>query len=261
MHMHTMKPNKLTEMGAALKFIKKLELDKTLFTTYIELRTMFQKHNFTQKELERVSYAPDEIMRTHMKLRNEFDIIKQNLYKYGFTDYQDMIPDEVSDYLTSSLKVIDEEISLDENTGFYTQDREETYGLFEHTMSFKKIEDNIKSTINGSELVFEDGTIYWDGQKDVEESCSGLINVEVVEVFRTDDECQWKVTLYLGQTNSTYAEYRDPDGDGFDEYSVRIFDINDVPYVHDEIENTLTRFVMKKFPFDEQCISVKFNDY
>lgn len=258
---HTMKPNKLTEMGPALKFIKRLELDKTLFTTYIELRTLFQKHNFTQKELESVSYAPDEIMVAHMKIRNEFDIIKQNLHKYGFTDFQDMIPDEVSDYLTSTLKKIDEEISLDGNTGFYTQEKEERYGLFENTMSFKQIEDNIKSTINGEEMRFEDFTIYWDGEKDVEESCSGIINVEEVEIVKSDDECQWKVTVYLGQTKSTEVNYQDSDGDGYDAYSVKIFDINDVPYVHDEIESLLTHFIMRRFPFDEPCISIKFNTY
>jgi hypothetical protein len=117
-----MKPNKLTEMGPALKFIKRLELDKTLFTTYIELRTLFQKHNFTEKELETVTYMPDEIMRAHTGFRNELQILKQNLHKYGFTDYEDHIPSDVEEYLTKKLQEINEEYSLDENTGFYGEE-------------------------------------------------------------------------------------------------------------------------------------------
>lgn len=258
---HTMKPNKLIKMSAALNFIEKVGLDKKLFHYYTLMRYHFKKSNFTEKELEKVTYMPDEIMRAHIGFKNELQILKQNLHKYGFTDYEDHIPLDVEEYLTKKLKEINDEFPLDDNTGFYTQEKEERYGLFENTMSFKQIEDNIKSTINGEEMRFEDHTIYWDGEKDVEESCSGIINVETVEIVRTDDECQWKVTVYLGQTRSTEVNYQDPDGDGYDAYSVKIFDINDVPYVHDEIESLLTHFIMRRFPFDEPCISIKFNTY
>jgi len=243
-------------MGGALKFITELKLDEKLFHYYTLMRYHFKKSNFTEKELEKVTYMPNEIMRAHIGFKNELEILKQNLHKYGFTDNQDHIPLEVEEYLTKRLKEINDEYSLEGNTGFYTQEKEEKHGLFESENSFKRFESIIKDDLNSGYNHFSDHTTYWNGDKYIEESCEGRYVITEVNVLPGEKECKLELHVSIGCTD-TYVSYRESEDDE-DGYSVKINDLNDASYVTWNIDSIVKEKITKKYPFTSKCIRLWF---
>lgn len=106
-------------MTPALTFILHSNLDSEVIEGYRLMRSLLQKHNFTEEESEKVTYMPDELMSANMKFRGKITKLFGDLYKYGFSDHPERLPDEVSDYIQMKLKEIDKEYPLDGNTGFY----------------------------------------------------------------------------------------------------------------------------------------------
>lgn len=109
-------------MSPALKFIIRIKLDTELMEAYRIVRSLLKDHNFTEEEVKNVTYMPDELMRAHMKYRGKVDKLLGNLYRYGFIDSPETMPEDVNDYMKSRLIEIEQEYPLDGNTGFYGEE-------------------------------------------------------------------------------------------------------------------------------------------
>lgn len=106
-------------MTPALTFILHSNLDSDVIEGYRLMRSLLQKYNFTEEESEKVTYMPDELMSAHMKFRGKIKKLYSDLYRYGFSNHPEVLPNDVSEYIQNKFKEINKEISLENNTGFY----------------------------------------------------------------------------------------------------------------------------------------------
>lgn len=109
-------------MSPALTFILQSNLDSNVIEGYRLMRSLLQKHNFTEEESEKVTYMPDELMSAHMKFRGKIQKLYSDLHRYGFSDHRERLPEDVSEYIQNKFKEINKEISLEDNTGFYGEE-------------------------------------------------------------------------------------------------------------------------------------------
>jgi hypothetical protein len=91
-------------MKAWRKFVDTLELTKDLEQDYFEMRKIFQREGWTQKDIERPPYYPTDLMSLHSKVQKLIQETDQTIRDYGF----DVDEDEVSYYIIDKLRHIDD---------------------------------------------------------------------------------------------------------------------------------------------------------
>ena len=86
------------------KFIDELNLTEKLEEIYFRIRLVLQKEGWSDADLERPPYYPNELMSLYHKFQNERDIILKTISEYGFeVDYNDLL-----NYIQIKLKKIDD---------------------------------------------------------------------------------------------------------------------------------------------------------
>ena len=90
------------------KFAESLDLTKELEKTYFKIRKVFQREGWTQKDIEKPPYYPQDIMNYYQKISNLVNELRSELKSY----FGDIDNQELTDYIISKLKHIDSEIPL-----------------------------------------------------------------------------------------------------------------------------------------------------
>lgn len=96
------------------KFAESLELTKELEETYFKIREVFQREGWTQKDIEKPPYYPEELMFYHSRIRPLIREIDKTIKDYGF----DVDGDEVHYYIMDKLHHIDEITPLRKPNGY-----------------------------------------------------------------------------------------------------------------------------------------------
>ena len=91
-------------MKAWRKFVDSLELTKDLEQVYFDMRKIFQREGWTQEELSRPRYFPQDLLELHRKFTPKMREIFQTIKDYGF----DVYGDEVHNYIMDKLSHIDD---------------------------------------------------------------------------------------------------------------------------------------------------------
>ena len=86
------------------KFAESLALTKELEKTYFKIREVFQREGWTQKDIEKPPYYPDDLMLLHSNIQPLIREIDQTIRDYGFN----VDEDEVSYYIIDKLRHIDD---------------------------------------------------------------------------------------------------------------------------------------------------------
>ena len=100
-------------MKAWRKFVDTLELTKDLEQDYFDMRKIFQREGWTQKDIERPPYYPNDLMVIYLKFQPKMREIFQTIKDYGF----DVDRDEVHYYIMDKLSHIDDITPLREPNG------------------------------------------------------------------------------------------------------------------------------------------------
>jgi hypothetical protein len=91
-------------MTAWKKFIDELNITEKLEEIYFNIRLVLQREGWSDKDLEKPPYYPQDLMSLFHKFQNERDIIIKTIEEYGFEiDINDM-----TDYIQIKLKSIDD---------------------------------------------------------------------------------------------------------------------------------------------------------
>jgi hypothetical protein len=96
------------------KFAESLELTKELEETYFKIREVFQREGWTQKDIEKPPYYPEELMFYHSRIQPLIREIDKTIKDYGF----DVDGDEVHYYIMDKLHHIDEITPLRKPNGY-----------------------------------------------------------------------------------------------------------------------------------------------
>ena len=86
------------------KFAETLELTRELEDTYFKIREIFQREGWTQKDIERPPYYPNDLMFLHSKFAPKISEIIQTIRDYGFN----VDKSEVNEYIIKKLSHIDD---------------------------------------------------------------------------------------------------------------------------------------------------------
>ena len=86
------------------KFADALQLTKDLEKTYFKMRKVFQEEGWTQKDIEKPPYYPQELMRLHSELPPLVREIDKTIKDYGF----DVDGTKVHYYVMDKLRHIDD---------------------------------------------------------------------------------------------------------------------------------------------------------
>ena len=86
------------------KFAEFLDLTKELEDTYLEIRKIFLREGWTQKDIERPPYYPNDLMLLHRSMQPLIREIDQTIRDYGFN----VDGTEVHYYIMDKLRYIDE---------------------------------------------------------------------------------------------------------------------------------------------------------
>ena len=105
------------------KYITTLRADEDLLETYRNLRRAFQREGWTQQDLERPPYYPNDIMRNFQRFSSLHTKLFQELK--GFFPAIDH--NEFVKYLEDKMSLIDIEIPLENGNKKRTDNRDEDY--------------------------------------------------------------------------------------------------------------------------------------
>lgn len=83
------------------KFLKYSHFEKKLLSIYKELRELFQRYEWSEKDLEKPPYYTDDMMRLHRQFQNE----KLTLFS-DLKSYFDITIVEFDEYIMEKLKEI-----------------------------------------------------------------------------------------------------------------------------------------------------------
>jgi hypothetical protein len=86
------------------KFAELLELTKELEETYFNIREVFQREGWTQKDIESPPYYPQDLMFLHRELQQLVQGVDRTIRDYGFG----VDGDEVKYYIMDKLRRIDD---------------------------------------------------------------------------------------------------------------------------------------------------------
>ena len=249
----------------SVKLLKTLKLDEEYFKVYRHLRRVLKENGFTQEEIESISEAPLEVWKTHGVLKELLEKIRDTHEKYGFTN-RGLLDLDISNYLTDGMKLIDQEISLEGNKGYYNKLYEQSV-INESYMDFSKMEQIIKDKINKDSFeknYIEDNVIYWDGETDVNESVEAVWEVGGVEVIPSkSDDCDLEVHMVIRFNSDHSFVYYENVGEGANPYDeprrVRINYPQDVSWVIDKLKSKVKSRMSTYFPFPKECVVLYFD--
>jgi len=92
------------DMEGWKKFAESLDLTKELEKTYFKIREVFQREGWTQKDIEKPPYYPNDLMLLHSSIQPLIREIDQTIRDYGFN----VDGTEVSYYIMDKLRHIDD---------------------------------------------------------------------------------------------------------------------------------------------------------
>ena len=105
------------------KYIETLGADKDILETYRNLRQAFQREGWSEKDLEKPPYYPQDIMSNFQRF--------SNLHSKLFHELKSFFPDidhnEFVDYLKGKLQIIDSETPLQNGSKKRRDNRDEDY--------------------------------------------------------------------------------------------------------------------------------------
>jgi hypothetical protein len=96
-------------MEPFLKYIKQLDADKRLLDIYRQLRHLFKKYKWSEKDLENPPFYTNDMMELH----SYFNIEKNNLLKELKLYFGNIDLDEVTGYIENEMLKINKETPLD----------------------------------------------------------------------------------------------------------------------------------------------------
>ena len=102
-------------MKAWIKFAETLELTRELEDMYFKIREIFQREGWTQKDVERPPYYPNDLMVLHSKFQQLVRETDRTIRDYGF----DVDEQEVGNYIIDKLRHIDDITPLREPDADY----------------------------------------------------------------------------------------------------------------------------------------------
>ena len=85
------------------KFIDELKLTEKLEEIYFRIRLVLQREGWSDKDLEKPPYYPQDLMSLFHKFQNERDKVIKTIEDYGF----EIDIDDLTDYIQIKLKSID----------------------------------------------------------------------------------------------------------------------------------------------------------
>ena len=86
------------------KFSESLKLTKELEETYFKIREVFQREGWTQKDIEKPPYYPNDLMFLHRSMQPLIREIDQTISDYGFN----VDGNELHYYIMDKLRHIDD---------------------------------------------------------------------------------------------------------------------------------------------------------
>lgn len=86
------------------KFADTLELTKDLEQDYFDMRKIFQREEWSEKDLLSPRYFPQDLLQLHSKFQPKMYKIFQTIKDYGF----DVDRDDVRNYIMDRLRHIDD---------------------------------------------------------------------------------------------------------------------------------------------------------
>ena len=105
------------------KFMDELHPESELILVYKRLRHAFNREGWSEEDLERPPYYPQDIMNGYQKIGYLINDLKSELTSY----FGNIDNDEFTDYLQSKLKHIDLEIPLENGNIKRDNSRDEDY--------------------------------------------------------------------------------------------------------------------------------------
>lgn len=90
-------------MTAWKKFIEELNITQKLEEIYFNIRLVLQREGWSDKDLEKPPYYPQDLMGLFHKFQNERDKIIKTIEDYGF----EIDINDLTDYIQIKLKSID----------------------------------------------------------------------------------------------------------------------------------------------------------
>jgi hypothetical protein len=86
------------------KFAETLEITKELEETYFKIREVFQRDGWSQKDIEKPPYYPQDLMFLHRELQQLVQEVDRTIRDYGFG----VDGDKVHYYIMDKLRHIDD---------------------------------------------------------------------------------------------------------------------------------------------------------
>ena len=86
------------------KFAETLELTKELEKTYFKIREVFQREGWSQKDIEKPPYYPQDLMGLHLEFQPLVQEVDRTIRDYGFN----VDEDEIHYYIMDKLRHIDD---------------------------------------------------------------------------------------------------------------------------------------------------------
>jgi hypothetical protein len=86
------------------KFAETLEITKELEETYFKIREVFQRDGWSQKDIEKPPYYPQDLMFLHRELQQLVQEVDRTIRDYGFG----VDGDKVHYYIMDKLRYIDD---------------------------------------------------------------------------------------------------------------------------------------------------------
>ena len=101
------------DMEGWKKFAETLEITKELEKTYFKIREILQREGWSQRDIEKPPYYPNDLMFLHSRIQPLMREIDQTIRSYGFN----VDGDEVHYYIMDKLHHIDEITPLRKQNG------------------------------------------------------------------------------------------------------------------------------------------------
>jgi len=99
---------KMEYKDAWKKYIEALGIDNELIETYRNLRLAFQREGWSDEDIKKPPYYPNDIMRNFQK----FSTLRDNVYSELRSFFGDVDNNEFNNYLMNKLQIIDLETPL-----------------------------------------------------------------------------------------------------------------------------------------------------
>jgi hypothetical protein len=91
-----------------MKYMDEIHPESKLISVYIKLRHAFNREGWSEEDLKKPPYYPQDIMNGYQKMSHLINDLKSELISY----FGDIDNEELTDYIISKLKRIDLEIPL-----------------------------------------------------------------------------------------------------------------------------------------------------